>query len=177
MNRVFIWVRKWIGKSVFVPLPKASSMESMLATYFHRASSTIYLVYTLWSITSVIYGIPSLIMANGEQWQILFSISVLLFTAPATFGATFWPSFARLEAFAGSGFVGLMLLYEGFLVNNALKDLGPASWSAPVLIFSIFIIPLCRVIIVFVFLTRQAAERRAAYQAYLEAHAANPSEE
>lgn len=163
--RMRAWAQRWIGKSVFLPLPKGSSMESMLAAYFHRASATIYFVYCIWSVVAIVLGIPSLIAANGEQWQTIFSISVLIFAAPSCFGATFWPSFARLEAFAGSAFVGLILLYIGFLTSNAIHGLGP--WAGVILITSVLVLPGCRVIIVCVFLLRQARSRKEMYNRYL----------
>ena len=143
-------------------------MEAILASLFHRASATIYACYVVWSIVAIFNGIPSLVAANGSQWQVLFSIAVAITATPAMFGATFWPLFARLEAFAGSAFVGLILLYIGFLVANQLAGVGTGSWAGVFLIMSILVIPGCRCVVVIVFLMRQAAERDRKYQEYLD---------
>lgn len=161
---------KWlISKSVFAPIGKGAAMEAILAALFHRASATIYMLYGLWAIIGSIYGVPSLIAANGVEWQTLFSIAVAISAAPACFGATFWPSFARMEAFAGTFFVGLILLYMGFLIANQVNQIGTGSWSGVFLIASILVIPTCRCVVVIIFLLRQAAMRDKAYKEYLEA--------
>jgi hypothetical protein len=153
---------------VFARIGKGASMEAILAALFHRASATIYLGYSLWSIAAVFYGIPTLIEARGTDWQVLFSIAVALFSVPACFGATFWPSFARLEAFAGTGFVGLILLYIFYIVVSVVGGIGPSTWASVPLIGTILIIPTCRSFIVIMFLVLQAKEREARYQSYLD---------
>src|SRR5690606_4666668 len=105
------------NKSVFRRLPEASSMETILSIMLHRLSATLYLIYALWAVISIVKGVPSLIAANGEEWQVMFSIAVLLFAAPSCFGATFWPSYARLELYAGAGFTTLLAIYMFFLTG------------------------------------------------------------
>lgn len=160
--------KRVLGRSVFAPIGKGASMEAILAALFHRASATIYLMYSLWSIVAIFYGIPSLVAARGTDWQVLFSIGVVICAAPACFGATFWPNFARLEAYAGCAFVGLMILYVALLIGNQLNDVGTGSWSGVFLIVSLMIIPACRCIVVIIFLMRQAAAREASYMRYLQ---------
>lgn len=159
MIRLVQAVQKAIGKSVFLPMPKGSSMESILAIMFHRVSATLYFIYTAWAIVATLTGIPSLIEARGAQWQVIFSLSVLIFSAPSCFGATFWPSFARMELFAGLGFSVLIGIYTLVLAGNALFGLGP--WAGVIIISSVAVVPICRVVIVIIFLIRQADERKA----------------
>lgn len=156
-----------LDKSVFAHIGKGASMETILAAMFHRASATIYLCYFIWSVVAVFNGIPSLQQANGTQWQTIFSIAVALTAAPATFGATFWPYFARLESFAGSAFVGLIFLYVGFLVAHQLSG-DNGGWAGVIVVASLVVIPACRCIVVILFLMRQAAQREARYQEYLD---------
>jgi hypothetical protein len=155
-------------RSVFATIGKGAEMNAILAALFHRASASIYLCYVLWSTISVFYGIPSLVAARGTDWQVLFSIAVVITAAPACFGATFWPSFARMEAFAGTAFVGLMILYVILLVGNQINNVGSGSWSGVFLILSLMIMPACRCVIVLIFLVRQAAAREKAYLQYLQ---------
>ena len=141
-------------KSVFNPMGNHASMESMLATSFHRASATVYFVYTLWAAAAIVNGIPSIIEANGIDVQTAYSIATLLLAAPACFGATFWPLFARLEAYAGSGFVGLILFYLATLLWDWIT--GDGSITGVIIIASILVIPASRLVIIVVFLIRQA---------------------
>lgn len=159
-------MRAMASRSVFARLPKAASMETILAAMFHRLSATLYAIYGVWAIVATVAGIPSLIAANGEQWQTIFSIAVLMCTIPSCIGATFWPVFARLELFSGVIFTTLLAIYIFFLVGNALFNEG--SWSGAVIISSVLVVPLVRLIIVFIFLLRQAEVRREAYESYLK---------
>ena len=151
-------VKSALGRSVFKPNPKGAAMDTILTSMFHRLSATLYLIYCIWAVISTIDGIPSLARANGEQWQTLFSMAVFIFAAPSCFGATFWPSFARLELFAGAAFTTLLGIYIFFLFGNAIFHGG--AWSGVVVIGSVLVVPLARLIIVIVFLLRQAEERK-----------------
>lgn len=145
---------------MFRPLPSGASMECVLSTMFHRLSATLYLIYSLWALIAIIDGIPSLIRANGEDWQMLFSIAVLLFAAPSCFGATFWPSFARLELFAGAAFTTLLVIYILFVAGNAL--FGEGSWAGAAIVASVIVVPASRFAIVTRFLLSQAEDRKLA---------------
>lgn len=162
------WPREIIRRSVFEPVGKGASMEAILASLFHRASATIYFLYVVWAAISIPAGIPSLIAARGTDWQVLFSIAILIATVPACFGAIFWPSFARLEAFMGTAFVGLIILYIGWLVANQVTGVGQGTWAGVFLISSILVMPTCRCVVVIIFLIRQAEERERKYQEYIK---------
>lgn len=157
--------RALFARNVFRKMPEGSSMDSVLAVMFHRLSATLYFIYAIWATVAVIAGIPSLITANGEQWQTIFSIAVFIFAVPAAFGATFWPAFARLELFAGVLFTTLLAIYMFFLVGNALYHEG--SWSGLVIIASVLVVPLCRLLIVGRFLIEQAEKRKQRVANYL----------
>jgi hypothetical protein len=136
--------------TVFQRQPKDATMESTLTNLFHRASAVIYFIYALWGIASTIYGLPTLISANGEQWQAMFSLVVALVSAPAAFGAAFWPAFARLELVAGSSFVALIAVYVFLSIFFA------PTFASFVLLLSILVIPAARVYIIIKFLLDQA---------------------
>lgn len=150
-------LRKWLSLSVFRRLPKGSSMEHVLSIMFHRLSATLYAIYCAWAVVSIIDGIPSLVAANGSQWQVIFSSAVLIFAAPSAFGATFWPLFARLELYAGLAFTTLLVLYLTYLLGSVL--FGDGSWAGVVIIASVLVVPACRFAIVVMFLLQQAETR------------------
>lgn len=150
-------IRSLFNKSVFRRMDKGSSMDTVLSTMFHRLSATLYLIYCVWAVVSIVVGIPSLIQANGEEWQTLFSIAVLALAAPSCFGATFWPSFARMELFAGAMFTSLLCIYVFFLVLGALS--GGGSWAGVLIVSSVLVVPAFRFAIVMLFLFKQAEER------------------
>lgn len=150
-------IRRIFNKSVFRRMEKGSAMETVLATMFHRLSATLYLIYCVWAVVSIVVGIPILIRANGEEWQTLFSIAVLCLAAPSCFGAAFWPSFARLELFAGAMFTALLCVYMFFVVSGALFS--GDSWARVILVSSVLVVPAFRFTIVMLFLLKQAEER------------------
>jgi len=137
-----------------------SGMNDLLAIFFHRLAATVYLVYTIWAVMSTITGIPSLIRQNGDLWQVIFSVMVFVTAGSSCFGATFWPRTARLELFAGSSFVSLIAVYVFFAIQNVVTG-GDGSWAGVVLVFSVMVLPACRTVIVYLFLIRQAAEKKA----------------
>lgn len=162
LTSFFQWVetgaQRVLAVSVFRPLAQGTAMDSILTAMFHRLSATLYLIYCIWAVVAIIDGIPSLAQANGEQWQTLFYMAVLVFAAPSCFGATFWPNFARLELFAGAGFTTLLAVYVFFLLGNAFFSGDALSYA--VIVTSVLVVPLARLIIVIMFLLRQAEERK-----------------
>lgn len=151
-------IKDTIEASVFKRLSEGSAMSDRIAAYFHRASAIIYFIYSMWAILALIDGIPSLILAQGQDWQLLFSAVALVFTGPAAFGATFFPKYARTEMASGLLFVGLMLLYVGILVYSAIYLDG--SWAGATIISSILVIPVFRVMVVIILLLEQAKQKR-----------------
>lgn len=137
--------------TVFRRQPKAASMESTLTNLFHRVSAIVYFIYTVWGVFAITQGLPSLAKTNGEQWQVIFSIVVTLCTAPAAFGAAFWPAFARLELFAGGAFVTLCAWYIGNIFIS-----GPATLASPILLTSVLALPAARIYVIIKLLLKQA---------------------
>lgn len=158
------WLQRLVDKSVFKSLPitpngSGNSMNDILAVLFHRATATMYLIYSVWATISIVVGIPTLADIQGSEWQIYFSLSVLLTTAPAGLGATFWPAMARTELFAGSSFVAGMLIYLFFSFQRAIS--GEGSWAGAVILISIIVIPLARTAVITIFLMVQAKAAKA----------------
>lgn len=122
---------------------------------FHRGTAVLYFVYIAWAVASIIGGIPTLIQAQGDTFQLLFSSLVLICTLPACIGATFFPLFARLELYAGVAFVSLMVVYLYFLIQRAISGESVIGVSAVVTV-SYIVIPLFRSLIIYLFLLRQA---------------------
>jgi undecaprenyl pyrophosphate phosphatase UppP len=143
-----------VGRSVFKPLPKDQEMNSLLTVAFHRSAATLYMLYFLWGVASTVKGAPSLVQTNGQTWTTIFAVLIILTTAPACFGATFWPNYARLELFAGSSVSVLLAIYVVVLGYNAI--LGNNTWASVFLTLSILVIPTVRTVVVYLFLIRQA---------------------
>lgn len=147
--------RRVYASTVFRRQPKEATMESTLTNLFHRVSAIIYFIYALWGIAATVYGLPTLAEANGSQWQEIFSMVVAIVSAPAAFGAAFWPAFARLELIAGSSFVALIVTYIGFSIFYA------PTFASFVLLTSLLVIPVGRVYIIIRFLLEQADAEKA----------------
>lgn len=152
------WIKSLVGKSVFRKMPPEYTMSDIFATLFHRMAATLYLVYSGWAVLVLLDGVPSLVQQQGEGWTALFATFVLLTTAPACFGATFFPKAARTELFAGLAFALLLLIYYYFLIQNILS--GTGSIAGFELLTSVIVMPVCRTAIITYFLVKQAEARR-----------------
>ena len=132
-------------------------MDSVLATMFHRVSAMMYLGFAIWASVSMLYFMPDLLGPGEQGFRAILAIGVFLMSVVACFGATFWPSFARLEAFFGAGLVGVLVAYVWDVVEDALAGLDTWRVVSGVMIF--LIVPTARLVIVTLFLIRQAKVR------------------
>jgi hypothetical protein len=148
------------GRSVFRPVPSGTHMNAILAILSHRFAATVYLIYAIWAVVSIITGIPTIENEAGTSFQLIFSSLVLIIAGPACVGAAFWPVLARLELFFSSGFLGLLVLYMYFVINNVINNGG--SWAGSILVLSYMVLPGYRVLIIIVLLLRQAKEEKEA---------------
>lgn len=154
------WARKVYTASVFRKMPDDFTMSDVFATLFHRLAATTYLIYSFWAISVLIDGVPSLVRQQGDQWTAIFAAFVLVLTAPACFGATFFPQAARTELFAGAGFVALMAFYYYFLIVDVVTRSG--SVAGIVILSSVVVMPIARTVIIIYFLLKQAKQRKVA---------------
>lgn len=155
--------KRVLSKSVFRRIPHGTPMNDILAVLSHRFAATVYLIYAVWAVVSIITGIPSISREAGITFQLILSSLVLIIAGPACIGATFWPILARLELFFSSGFIGLLGLYLYFAINNVLTNNG--SWAGSILVLSFIVLPAYRVAIITVLLLRQAREEKEAKEA------------
>ena len=153
-------VRRLLNVSVFKKIPTDAAMNDILATLFHRATATMYLIYSLWAVVVFSTGLPSVLAAAGDPGVVGLSVAVLVTAGPACLGSTFWPKMARTELVGGSGFAAAMLIYLGFLLWNILFNEG--TWAGWVLIWSIVVVPLARTVVIILFLLVQARKRKEA---------------
>lgn len=148
-----------VNKSVFRRIPPGTTMNEILAVCFHRFAATIYLFYVLWAVVSLVDGIPSIISTQGDLFQVIFSSLVLITAIGACIGVVFWPKLARMELFASTSFSGLVVIYL-YNVLMALLDGTSKNWATFILIFSLLVLPVCRIVIMIIFLLRQAKMTR-----------------
>jgi hypothetical protein len=147
-----------LRRSIFRKVPSDATMNDLLAILFHRTAATMYAIYALWAIVSIIGGLPSITHGLGDLGQITFSSLVLITSAPACFGAVFWPNMARMELVFGSGFTMTIIIYLYFLISRLIAAGG--SWAGFILVFSILVMPVARTSVVIIFLLRQAESRK-----------------
>lgn len=153
MNKLLVL----INRSVFHGSTRGASMDSILATMFHRVSATMYLGFAAWAVVSAIYFMPDLLGSGEQGFRAILAIGVLVVSLPACFGATFWPSLARMEAFFGAGLVGVLIAYLWDVVEDAFA--GHDSWRTVTTVLIFLIVPMTRWSIVVLFLVRQAKVR------------------
>lgn len=164
-NRGVALVHHLVDLSIFRPLPVSPmgtgmSMNDILAILFHRAAATMYFIYALWGLFSLILGLPTLNSIDGLDWQLVFSAAVLLTAIPAGLGCVFWPAMARTELYAGSSFVAGMLIYMYFTLQNLFTNNG-GSWTSLILLLSIIVVPAARTVVITIFLLVQARAEKA----------------
>lgn len=147
-----------LSQSVFRKIPKGAQMDTILATLFHRSAATLYFIYALWATFALVFSVIPVTQGLGAfSGQLVFPLLVFATSAPACFGATFWPNMARLELFSGSGFVMGILIYLFFVFQETVLRAG--NWAGFIVLLSILVIPAARTAIVIVFLLRQAEAR------------------
>lgn len=136
--------------SVFKPIRTSSIVGSnkVLVALFHRSAATLYLVYSIWGLLSVLDGLPVLSHTAGNVWQESFSAAIALVCIPACIGATFFPKTARLEMIAGSSFVSLIIIYIGFTFWSIITN-GAPSIQGGILLLSLLVLPVARVMFVY----------------------------
>lgn len=146
--------------SVFKPLRMSEIIgaEKVLVALFHRSAATIYALYSLWGVAATIGGIPSIAETTGAGWQLAFSSVVALVSIPCAIGATWFPKTGRLEMFAASSLVGLLLVYFCILNYRGVAEDSISTSITSILIFSLCVIPAARVAFVFRYL--QESEKR-----------------
>lgn len=151
-------MKKFISKTVFNPIGKEWYPDKVLAVLFHRSAATLYLIYFFWALSSIFWEIPSIILLQGDVVQIIFSIVVMPIAFCAFIGALYFPKLARLEMYAASSLVTLVVIYEIFIAWRFF--LGDSDYGVSfILNLSHLVIPVSRIIFTYVTLVKQAGDR------------------
>lgn len=149
-------MRSLLKNTVFEPLEDDWKPDKVLAVLFHRSAATLYLIYFCWGISSIIGRIPSIVEAQGDLFQTVFSALVSIVSGLAFFGALQFPSHARLEMYSAASFATLVFIYEIFLAFTFFDGFNPSYGPAFLLSLSYLVIPLSRVVFIYVTLVKQA---------------------
>lgn len=153
-----IWT-KLRDSTVFWHVGPYKHANERLAVYSHRGAALIYLIYAAWGILSIIGSVPSIAEALGHIPQIFFSFIMVLITIPAFVGASFFPRLARLELFSASSLAMALAVYEAIILLSAIGG-DFTRWASVVLISSTLIIPVTRIIFIYVTLIQSADSTR-----------------
>ena len=145
-------------RSVFHSTPPSYAMSDVIATLFHRMAATVYIIYSAWASVAIWSTLPALTNLAGAQWATIFAVIFLGTTALSAVGAAFFPLLARLELFAGSAFAALLLVYFAFTLKAAVFDAG--SWTAPLFVLGVAVLPSVRTLMILFFLLKQADTRK-----------------
>lgn len=147
--------------SVFKPIRMSEIIgaDKVLVALFHRSAATIYALYSMWGVAATIGGIPSIAETAGAGWQLAFSSVVALISIPCAVGATWFPKTGRLEMFAASSMVALLLVYFCILNYRGIAEGTPSINITSILIFSLCVIPAARVAFVYRYLLDSETKR------------------
>jgi len=152
-------VHKFISKTVFNPIGKEWLPDKVLAVLFHRSAATLYLIYSAWGVAAIFGSIPTIINFQGDTAQTFFSLLIAPISFLAFIGALYFPKLARLEMYSASSLVTLVAIYEFFVGYAFLQGDGPHG-VAFILNLSHLVIPISRIIFIYVTLIKQAGDSR-----------------
>jgi hypothetical protein len=151
-------MRQFISHTVFRPIGPDARPDKVLVVLFHRSAALLYLIYSLWGISSIFGSIPSIVQTQGDWVSIFFSALVTPISFVAFVGATYFPRFARLEMYTAASLVTLVTIYEFFEVLAFFQGNEHAGVSL-VLNLSLLVIPISRVILIYIMLVKQAGDQ------------------
>lgn len=148
-------MRRFISRTVFNPIGKDWQTDKVLAVLFHRSAATLYLIYFFWGLSSIFVHIPSLTEEQNDIVQTAFAFLVIPTSLLAFVGATYFPKFARLEMYTAAALVTLIIIYEAFILIDFLNS-SPSDGVNFILNLSHLIIPIARIVFIYVTLVKQA---------------------
>jgi hypothetical protein len=140
--------------SVFKRMPRETTPSEALVTFFHRAAATKYLIIALWGVMAAFFGINTFVIIWDRPIQIVYSLVVAVMASLACVGATFYPRFMKLELFAGSGTLVLLVFYTLAVAYRFFFLHDPLVAAFTVLALGILILPGCRTVFIFRWGTR-----------------------
>jgi len=106
-----------IFDTVFNPMDKNATANEVMAVILHRTAFSVYSIFTLWGILAAIDAIPHI--GQGNPYVNFFGFFVAPIAATAAFGALYFPRHGRLEMYAASALVPLIVAYLIFISGNA----------------------------------------------------------
>lgn len=137
--------------------------NEMLAVYFHRSAATMYMLYFVWAVVKFGTYLPVMHLDTDVNFGDLFPLYIVPVALAACIGATFFPKLGRLEMFAASALVPLVLVYIiiGIVLN--LDGLHPVHWDNVPLNLVHLVVPAARVVFIVRTLVWNAAKRGGKY--------------
>lgn len=154
-------MRKIISRTVFSPIKKDWTLDKILAVLFHRTAVTLYFLYFLWGIATILRLLPGVLSFHGDIITTAFALLVIPIALLACIGALYFPKYARLEMYTAASFVTLVIGYEIFVVIDVvIADVIPGETvlsTSLILITSRLVVPLARLSFIYASLMKQAA--------------------
>lgn len=148
-----------LKNTVFDPIAEDWASDKVLAVLFHRSATVLYLIYFFWGVSAMVGSIPTLVRAQGDFFQMFFSLLVSIVSILAFFGALHFPKNARLEMFCAASLATLVIVYEVFLAIAFVEGGRPGLGPTFILSLSYLVIPITRVVFIYVTLIKQARSK------------------
>lgn len=147
-------MRNHLRGTVFNPIGVDWRSDKVLAVLFHRSAVTLYLIYFLWAVVALIASSPILIVGQSDLVSYLLSLFILPIASLCTIGALYFPRMARLEMYSAGSLASLVVIYEVFVFISAIQ--GHPTADGFVLNLSHLVIPVVRVVFIYLTLIKQA---------------------
>lgn len=150
-----IFNSRFMRNTVFHPIEMDWKSDKVLSVLFHRSAVTLYLIYVMWAVASLVIKWPLLDEHPGETITELLSLFIIPLAGISLIGALYFPRMARLEMFSAGSFVTLVFLFE---IYGAVIFFGGNFETGANLILntSHLVIPIVRIVFIYLTLIKQA---------------------
>lgn len=142
-------------KSVFLKVPPEVTDTARGMMYFHRVTVILYLMYSIWGLFTIFSFVPALAAIPHGFIQLFLGVGIVMTAIPAAVGAGWFYHTARLELFAGSAFLGLVIIYLGYLGFYVAWE--GISFGNYVINCSYIAVPIARTIYIYRTMVKRAA--------------------
>ena len=141
-------MHRFLSNTVFNRIDKRAPANEVLAIILHRSAFTLYGIYMIWGIVYAIVASPQILLNEGSIFINFFGCLIAIFSANAAMGALHFPSLGRLELFAASALIPLIIAF--LLLTSSSVLMGDLrALNNLILNCAHLVIPLARVIYIY----------------------------
>lgn len=143
--------------------PEGMHSNEILAIVLHRTAAILYYMYTAWGLVSIGINMPEFLTEHGHEFGDFFLFLVPPIALCAGLGATQFPKWGRMEMFAASALVSLIIIFDIIGGINAWNNPEhPRLWANLLLNTTPIVLPVMRAGFIFRTLVWQSKKQKRA---------------